>query len=322
MEYEHWCNLSDADLASRDIAEVNLLAAQGLPGGTEFDIAADVRKVDEWANIVAAGQRRLWKRRERGDCSDLTDNQFRMLVMVTILQRDLGVQYNPLCMTGEYDARNASNNFIHGPLSGHGGTCASLPFLYVAIGRRIGFPLFVVPAKEHLFVRWEGDGERFNIEATSLGFEPRDDLHYRTSPKPLSDAELKTCPTFLRNMTPREELACCLAERSNVLFDNLNIAAAVKAMYFANRLSSFYLGRWLVLLMALEIVRRMGGMVNRLPWEELVQVCAPRPRTADQQWAIAHAQRELLRQVTIRHSPSTETQDEFFSHLDKEPNHV
>ena len=33
----------------------------------------------------------------------------------------------------------------------------------MAVGRRLGYPLKLVTTKGHLFVRWEGAGERFNI---------------------------------------------------------------------------------------------------------------------------------------------------------------
>ena len=56
-----------------------------------------------------------------------------------------------------------------------------MPILYIAIGRRLGYPLYLVQAREHFFgAGWEETGgERFNIEATTLGFTPRDDEHFR-----------------------------------------------------------------------------------------------------------------------------------------------
>ena len=54
-----------------------------------------------------------------------------------------------------------------------------MPILYIAIGRRLGYRLYLAQAREHYFVRWEEPGsERFNIEATTLGFTPRDDEHF------------------------------------------------------------------------------------------------------------------------------------------------
>ncbi len=42
-------------------------------------------------------------------------------------------------------------------------------FLYLCIGQRLRMPLCLVRAPEHAFVRYEGPGERFNIETTQEG---------------------------------------------------------------------------------------------------------------------------------------------------------
>jgi hypothetical protein len=50
--------------------------------------------------------------------------------------------------------------FLHGLTQGRGGTCLSMPVAYVAVGRRLGYPLKLVTAKGHLFARWESlDGK-------------------------------------------------------------------------------------------------------------------------------------------------------------------
>ena len=322
MDYEKWCARSEDELCQIDLAEINLTAASGLPGAESLDIGALRKKLDDCAGLVDSTIRRLWHKCGKREYRSYTPNQFRILAMVTVLQRDLGVRYNPACMTGEYDARDARNCFIHGPLTGHGGTCASLPFLYVSIGRRLGFPLFVVQAKEHLFARWDGEGERFNIEATQLGFEPYDDLHFLTRPRPLSAGELRANPQFLRNMTPREELACCIAERAAVLFDNLKMSKAVKAIFFANYLSPFYFGRWAVISTASQTVLRMQNFDRNLPWERLVSVAAPRPQTRVGRWAVEQAKKELIRHVAIRRTPKPELNDSFFNSLNQEPPHI
>jgi len=139
MHYERWCNPSEAELAKRDIAEVNLSVAQGLPLAGNFDIEALLRQLDEWSVLVERAISRSWKRRSSAEYSHLTGNQFRLLVMVTTIQRDLGVQYNLPFTDGEYDATDSRNLFLHGILAGHGGTCVTMPVLYIAIGRRLGF---------------------------------------------------------------------------------------------------------------------------------------------------------------------------------------
>ena len=151
--------------------------------------------------------------------------KFRMMALVTVLQRDLGVRYDPACQEGPYCALDPRTLFIHGLLDGQGGTCVTMPVLYVAIGRRLGYPLHLVQAREHFFVRWEEPGgERFNIEATTLGFTPRDDEHFRHWPKPIRDEDVRL-GLFLRNLSPREEVAAFLRERGQCWLDHLRTRA-------------------------------------------------------------------------------------------------
>ena len=155
--------------------------------------------------------------------------KFQMMALVTVLQRDLGVRYDPACQEGPYCALDSRMLFIHGLLDGQGGTCVTMPVLYVAIGRRLGYPLFLVQAREHFFVRWEeSGGERFNIEATTLGFTPRDDDHFRRWPKPIRDEDVRQ-GLFLRNLSPQEEAAAFLRERGQCWLDHLRTEAALKA---------------------------------------------------------------------------------------------
>jgi hypothetical protein len=87
-----------------------------------------------------------------------------------------------------------------------------MPVLYVALGRRLGYPVFLVPTKGHLFVRWDGRSERLNLEATGRGMNHYDDEHYRQWPFPLSDQEIAE-NGYLRSMTAGEEAAAFLAIR-------------------------------------------------------------------------------------------------------------
>jgi regulator of sirC expression with transglutaminase-like and TPR domain len=92
------------------------------------------------------------------------------------------------------------------------GTCSSMPVLYVAVGRQLGYPLKLVTTKGHLFVRWEGNGERFNIEATVRGLAKYDDDHYRHWPFEITPQE-EAAEGYLKSLTPAEELAVFLSIR-------------------------------------------------------------------------------------------------------------
>ena len=142
---------------------------------------------------------------------------FETLAISAFISRHLGVGYNMAFMEGEYNASDPRNHFLDGLLTGHGGTCVTMPVLYIAIGRRLGYPLYLVQAKEHWFVRWEGQGERFNIEATTANSRLLDDEYYHSQPRPLSPDEIARGP-WLRDLGPRDVLAHFLAERARACF--------------------------------------------------------------------------------------------------------
>ena len=98
--------------------------------------------------------------------------KFRMMALVTVLQRDLGVRDDPACQEGPYCALDPRTLFIHGLLDGHGGTCVTMPVLYVAIGRRLGYPLFLVQAREHFLERGQAYVWYFTKQSTKRKPDP------------------------------------------------------------------------------------------------------------------------------------------------------
>ncbi len=177
MNYEYWCSRSDDELASLDVAFVNLTIAAGLPGSESLDVHAALARLDRWAELIDTNTTH-WRSNFVAQDECRTDAEFRMMAMVTLLQRDLGVTYNPACMTGPFNALNSRDHFLHGALSEHGGTCCSLPTLYLAVGRRLGYPLKLVHTKRHSFVRWDDPhgGEQFNVECACVGFHRRETM--------------------------------------------------------------------------------------------------------------------------------------------------
>ena len=139
-------------------------------------------------------------------------------------------------MDGEYDASDSADLFIQGPLTGRGFTCVTAPVIYAAIGRRLGYPIKLVHSREHTFCRWnERDGERFNIEATSLGLTMPPDAVYCKWPKPITPEEVKR-DRYLYSLSPREELAFFIAQRGCCCMDNLETFRAMEAFYYAHKL--------------------------------------------------------------------------------------
>jgi hypothetical protein len=190
---ESVARLIEVFLSSRehafDVAEVNLRLAHGLPGSGTLDVDGLLRQLDQWTGLVALRVRNMQPHFEKSPGEYRNSRPyFQALVMATVLGRNLGARYRPELMADPVDW--SDSRFLHGPMTGYGGTCASMPVLYVAIGRRLGWPLWLVRAKQHLFARWEDERDRLNIEATSHGLNCHPDEYYRQWPLPIEQNEI------------------------------------------------------------------------------------------------------------------------------------
>lgn len=212
--------MSPEQLADVDIAKMNLLCATGLPGAEKLDIGKAFARLDDYAQRVRYWtDQSMWDFRQNPSKFENSEAKFRVLLLISVLQKDFGVHYND---RGERncDFSSSKNPFIHGMIDDtNGGTCASMPVMYVAVGRRLGYPMSLVLAKTHIFARWDDGTERFNIEGTNPRFDDHPDSYYRKWPYPISDAELKQ-GWYLKPLTPAEELAVFLQNRAYCLMDN------------------------------------------------------------------------------------------------------
>ena len=222
-----------------DIAYINMVCAQGLPGAEALDIPATLAKLDEWSRRIKSETDRyqyLFHRNKGYYNNSLA--YYRIEMMVTVLVQDTRVKYNSgLIESGALDDlkstrffADSKDLFLHGLLSPRPtGTCASMPVLVAAIGRRLGYPLKLARAKAHLFARWESEQERFNIEATGRGWNPYPDSHYRQWPQPFTKAE-EQANRFLKSLTPAEELSGFLGLRALCLKEHKRDAEAKQAL--------------------------------------------------------------------------------------------
>lgn len=212
-------------LAQVDIALMNLQCTEGLPGSEALDIPASLKFLDQAAkHVERETQHHLYRFREKPKEFQNSEAYFRLMMLAVVLQEDLGVHYNPKRIEplddfqpDEEFCADAKDVFLNG-LTGAPmmGTCASLPVLYVAIGRRLGYPLHLVATKYHLFARWEDKTTRLNIETTARGFASYEDDYYRTWPFKITDEDVKA-EGYLKTMSPTEELACFLMMRGPCL---------------------------------------------------------------------------------------------------------
>ena len=213
----------------------------------KLDINACLERMANFTGRVADETKRNFHRfREQPQDYENSEAYYCMGMLITVLQQDCGVRYNPARIeTPDAPTPNAvffadsSDIFLHGLLGARRmGTCASMPVLYAAVARRLGYPVKLVTAKAHLFVRWESpDGkERLNIEGTNQGIRCEPDDYYKTWPLPISAAEIKACH-YLQALTPAEELAVFLSLRGLCLQSAGRLAEARQAFDRAHELA-------------------------------------------------------------------------------------
>lgn len=242
-----------ANLGDVDIALANLLCADGLPGSEDLQSGFILIQIDRWAMLVASETMRHAYRVTDPKYASHYRHSYAYLcaeMMLQTLQEDCGVKYN-LDRVRDPDFGDSRDQFLHGlvgrnPAEIRGGTCVSMPVLYAAVGRRLGYPIRLVQGSGHLFCRWDdGDGtwarangfargERFNIEGTD-GFSAYPDDFYKQFPRPIDEAAVER-GELLKSLTPAEELSVFLAARGHCLYDNKRFDEAVEAYEAAARL--------------------------------------------------------------------------------------
>ncbi len=211
--------------------QTHLACAVGLPGAEDLDIAETIAWVDDLTYGVSLFTNSMLPQFEENPAKfQQSAARFRMLAMAAVLQRDCGIRgrrSNPKLLSSNF--ANCEDHFLHGLMHGKGGCCANLPILYVAIGRRLGYPVELARTTNHMFARWQGaDGERFNIECTVLGLDtPSDDYYLRWPAVALRENIIGG--RWLEPMTPREVLADDLILRKCCLHANDRSHEAVEA---------------------------------------------------------------------------------------------
>jgi len=233
-----------AELESFDVAHLNMACSVGLIGSEGLDIRSSLTVLAQWSERVRLETDRCWRlyHSKPGDFQN-SPEIYRMTILGAVLQQDFGVGYNLQRVTaaGVFESNSvffadSRDVFLHGLLAGsRQGTCSSLPVLYLAVGRRLGYPLKLVPTKGHLFVRWEDAGKRFNVECTSRGVCIYDDGHYRQWPVPLEADEEES--GYLKSLTAVETLAVFMNLRGHCLLASGRIDEGLKAHLTAAQLA-------------------------------------------------------------------------------------
>jgi hypothetical protein len=243
LDWRSLLRLSDTELGRLDIAVINLACAVGLPGADRIDFAGCLRTLDAWTATVKRWTDAAYAEFFRPNPGEFQNSEpyFRIVALVTALQRHCGVKYDPSKVgLGPEAPFEFDEQFIHGVIQGPGGTCATLPLVYACLGRRLGYPIRLAAAKRHLFCRWEDPttGERLNIEGAGDGFGVFPDDHYRRWPVPIEDAGEETAFGYIKSWTPRQELANFVAQRGFVLTDHHLYGEAIETFVLASELDA------------------------------------------------------------------------------------
>jgi hypothetical protein len=229
-------NLDKNQLRKVSIGRANLLAATGLPGADNLTLDKRLATIDRWARRAKfETQRHLYRVNDPRYADEYHNSEayFRAYMLKQVLMQDCGLKYNK-DRAFDVEFSHSQDLFIHGLVPTiasetdtlNGGTCVSMPVLYAAVGRRLGYPIKLVFTEQHVFCRWDGQEhpnpgyrERFNIETTNLGMKWLDDEYYLDWPKDITMARAER-RGYLQSLTPLQEIAQAFANRGHCLVDN------------------------------------------------------------------------------------------------------
>lgn len=179
--------MPEGDLERVDIARMNIICARAAFQGNGPDIDDCLRQVDAWAERVRKAEATYRKTYERNPARyDNSYAKFRAVNLVLTIKEDFKCRYQrALIDSGAMEDvhsprffRNPDDVFITGLLRSRRGTCASYPVLIAALGRRVGYPLYLKMSYGHLFCFWDDGVERFNLDTNGEGVDTPSDEYY------------------------------------------------------------------------------------------------------------------------------------------------
>ncbi|MSR56698.1 MAG: hypothetical protein EXS05_03375 [Planctomycetaceae bacterium] len=257
--FDEFTGLKLAGLESYDILALSFYGARGLPGTEHSNLERWYSKRDAWVyRVQFETARHLYRFDSKSEPPTDTFygnslGRFLCYFMLQVLQEDCGVRYHPDRKMNPASCKPA-DVFAHGIMDddGEGGTCASMPIVYVSVGRRLGYPVHLVETRGHLFCRWDDPKgtkirwrnpditlrvppERFNFDGSGEGISYRSDDYYKTWPEPWTKFEIEH-DCYLHTRTARQALAAFLIERGECFWDFGMRGLALQSYHFARQL--------------------------------------------------------------------------------------
>ncbi len=230
-----------------------------------MDAARCLATLERWTNLVRAETtRRLASlaprdRSTAGQFATASESRRQAQALVQGLHDALGPDRRAASLeNGTLEAAVATGRpldpqdlFLCGVLGdvspAHYPTSVSLPWLYLAVGRRLGYPLRLAAQDDHLLLRWEGPDEQFTIDWQPSWADPSavaPELRFRIEQPgrlpwtPSSDQPpAATPPSPMHLLNADDELAALLDARGACLESHGQNREALVAYAQAHRLS-------------------------------------------------------------------------------------
>jgi hypothetical protein len=219
-------------LQNVEMARMNLLCAEGLVGSDQLDVEKDLAIIDQWSTQADQDLQRftpLYHIHPEKFPDVHSESEWKMYVLFGFLRERQRIGYNPelkaLFAKGygyiedhpDEFRQDARDTFLNGIVERRMGVCSSLPAIFVAVGRRLGYPLYYVHTKGHSFVRWDDGKERFNVETTRSFFTTPHDDYYERWPYLITQKDVADFG-YLKSQTPQQMLAGFLQDRCACLY--------------------------------------------------------------------------------------------------------
>ena len=196
---------------------MNLTVAREIPRFADLDIRRYVQLADRWADDIRRRLPGAEAQFHRSPANWKNDIRFfRLGVVAWYVDEILRITYpDELARAEDALYVDPLDIFLNGLMDRRRGSCASMPVLHVALGWRLGWPVSLACAGNHLFCRFDDGEVTHNIEATAFGrggFRSHPDDYYRQQYRIPETAV--SCGSDLRAVTAREMLGLFIAIRA------------------------------------------------------------------------------------------------------------
>ncbi len=143
-----------------------------------------------------------------------------------IAKADLKERFRAIPIINEYlfeelefkavkEAKDPNDLFLNTVIDNRRGYCLSLSILYLSLCERLGLPMHGVVVPGHFFVRYDDGINRFNIETTSNGANPKDEYYLDKYCAALDMEET----LYMQNLNKLESIGCLFNNFGNIYIE-------------------------------------------------------------------------------------------------------